>query len=157
MAKGPNGADPALWLLCRAGMHLCAVPLDHVAETMRMLPIRAIAGAPRYVCGLCIVRGSPVPVLDTGLLFGEQAARAGRLVTIRAGGRTIALAVETVLGIRAIAAEALSRLPPLLRDAATETIAAIGTLDAELLFVLRTGRIVPEDVLDRLNVEGAAS
>jgi purine-binding chemotaxis protein CheW len=157
MAKRPNGGDPAHWLLCRAGTHLCAVPLDHVAETMRELPIQTIAGAPQYVRGLCIVRGSPVPVVDTGLLFGDQASRCGRLVTIRAGDRTIALAVEAVLGIRSIAAEAFNDLPPLLRDAATETIAAIGTLDAELLFVLRSARIIPENVLDRLNVEGAAS
>jgi purine-binding chemotaxis protein CheW len=133
------------------------MPLDHVAETMRVLPIEAIAGAPGYVRGLCIVRGSPVPVVDTGLLFGDQATRAGRLVTIRAGGRTIALAVETVLGIRAVAAAALNQLPPLLRDAATDAIAAIGTLDAELLLVLRTARIVPDDLLNRLNVGGAAS
>jgi purine-binding chemotaxis protein CheW len=109
------------------------------------------------VLGLCVVRGSPVPVVDTGLLVSDQATRRGRLVAIRAGNRTIALAVEAVLGIRTIAEEALSRLPPLLRDAATETVTAIGMVDAELLFVLRTGRIVPDDLLDRLDVERAAS
>jgi hypothetical protein len=42
-------------------------------------------------------------------------------------------------------------LPPLLRDAAVEAVAAIGTLDAELLLFLRTARIVPEDLLSRLD------
>jgi purine-binding chemotaxis protein CheW len=143
------------WLLCRAGLHLFAIPLELVIESMRVLPINAVSGAPRSVRGLCIIRGSPVPVVDPGLLLGEQPTQACRLVTVRAGGRTIALAVEAVLGIRAIAPEASNRLPPILRDAAAETIAAIGALDDELLFFLRMARIVPQEFLDRLDDERA--
>ena len=149
-------AAEASWLLCRAGTHLCAMPIEHVIEIMRALPIEAISGTPPYVRGLCIIRGAPVPVVDTGLLLGGQAAPAGRLVAIRAGSRTIALAVETVEGIRVIGPEAFNQLPPLLRDAATATIAAIGTLDTDLLFFLHTARIVPDDLLVRLAADGAA-
>ncbi len=146
----------ASWLLCRTGAQLCAIPIEHVIETMRVLPIEVVSRTPRYVRGLCIIRGSPVPVVDPGLLFGDQATQIGRLVVIRTGSRIISLAVETVLGIWAIGAETFSHLPPLLRDAATDTIDAIGTLDAELLFVLRTARIVPDDVFDRVDVDGAS-
>jgi purine-binding chemotaxis protein CheW len=156
-ANGSDAAGRASWLICRAGTHLCAMPLERVVEIMRLLPIEAVSGAPRYVRGMCIIRGSPVPVVDTGLLLCDQAIRSERLVTIRAGSRIIAFAAETVLGIREIGAEASKGLPPLLRDAATETIAAIGTLDAELLFFLRTARIVPEELFDRLDADGAAS
>src|ERR1700704_3300860 len=52
------------WLLCRAGMHLCAMPLAHVIATMRVLPIEAVSGAPSYVRGLCVIRGAPVAVVD---------------------------------------------------------------------------------------------
>jgi purine-binding chemotaxis protein CheW len=153
-----NGSDGcASWLLCRAGTRLCALPLDRVIEIMRVLPIEPVSGAPPYVRGICIIRGSPVPVVDTGLLLCDQAIRSERLVTVRTGGRTIAFATEAVLGIRAVGAEAFNQLPPLLRDAATATIAGIGTLDAELLFFLRAARIVPEELLDRLDAEGAAS
>ncbi len=145
------------WLLCRAGAHLCAIPIEHVIETMRLLPIEAVSGAPPYVRGLAIIRGSPVPVIDTGLLVGQQASRCTRLVTVRTGKRTVALAAEAVEGVSAIAPDKLSQLPPLLRAAASETIEAIGMLDAELLFFLRTARIVPDDVLDRLEFEGALS
>jgi purine-binding chemotaxis protein CheW len=164
----PNGGNGVTsWLVCRAGPHLHAIPLEHVIESMRVLPIDAISGAPRYVLGLCIIRGSPVPVVDPGLLLndqllndqllGDQPTRSRRLVTIRAGRRTIALAVEEVLGIRAIGADTFSQLPSLLRDAAAETIAAIGILDAELLFFLHTARMVPEDLLDRFEADGAPS
>jgi purine-binding chemotaxis protein CheW len=152
---GVGEARQASWLLCRAGAHLCAMPIEHVIEIMRVLPIEAISGAPPYVCGLCVIRGAPVPVVDAGLLLGNQPTRAKRLVAIRAGSRMIALAVETVEGIRAIGPDAVSQLPPLLRDAATATIAAIGTLDAELLFFLRTARIVPDDLPVRLDADGA--
>ena len=142
-------------LVCRAGAQLCAVPLEHVIEILRMLPIQPVSGGPRYVSGVCIIRGAPVPVVDTGLLVGDRATAFERLITIRTGSRTIALAAEAVLGIWAVAVEDLDQLPPLLRDAATETIAAIGTLDAELLFVLRTARIIPEEIFERLEVDGA--
>lgn len=145
----------AAWLLCRAAAHLYAIPLEHVIESMRALPIEAISEAPRYVRGLSVIRGSPVPVVDPGLLLGDQPTHARRLVTIRSGHRTIALAAEAVLGIRSIAPETFNQLPPLLRDAAAQTIAAIGTLDAELLFFLNETRIVPEELLDRLDADGA--
>src|SRR3981081_896571 len=141
----------ASWLVCRAGTHLCAMPLQDVLEVMRMLPIEQLSGAPSYVRGFCIIRGSPVPVVDTGLLIGDQVTRPERLVAISIGGRSVALAVEAVVGIRAIGAGAAEQLPPLLRDAAAEAVAAIGTLDAELLLFLRTARIVPEDLLSRLD------
>jgi purine-binding chemotaxis protein CheW len=141
----------ASWLVCRAGTHLCAMPLQDVLEVMRMLPIEQLSGAPSYVRGLCIIRGSPVPVVDTGLLIGDQVTRPERLVAISIGGRSVALAVEAVVGIRAIGVGASEQLPPLLRDAAVEAVAAIGTLDGELLLFLRTARIVPEDLLSRLD------
>jgi purine-binding chemotaxis protein CheW len=144
-------------LLCRAGTHLCAIPIGQVIEIMRLLPIEAVSGAPRYVRGLCIIRGFAVPVVDTGLLVGDRATNCERLVTIRTGRRTIALAAEAVPGIWAIGADKLNEMPPLLRDAASETIAAIGILDAGLLFFLRTTLIVPEELLDRLEAGGAPS
>jgi hypothetical protein len=45
------------WLLCRAGNLLCALPIEHVIEIMRPLPVEQIAGAPHYVRGLSIIRG----------------------------------------------------------------------------------------------------
>jgi purine-binding chemotaxis protein CheW len=168
-AAGGSGAHPsgggadcwpefgrAAFLLCRAGPNFCALPLDHVSEIMRALPIETVAGAPRYLRGLSVIRGTPAPIVDAGLLLGERPSRAERLVAIKVAGRIVALAVDAVLGVRAIAAETCSELPPLLRDA-SEAIAAIGTLDSAFLFVLRTARIVPEDLFIHLRADGAAS
>src|SRR5215831_758193 len=103
-----------------------------VIETMRVLPIEAIAGAPRFVLGLAVIRGEPVPVVDVARLLGAEAAQPRRFVTVRGARRPIALAVDAVLGVRAAVVE-LSELPPLAGAVAAEAIAAIGALDAQLL------------------------
>ena len=156
---GPAGSAAAAagtwWLLCRAGRRLCAIPLAQVIEVMRPLPIEQVSGAPSFVRGLSLIRGAPVPVIDAGLLLGEAASAGRRLLTVRTGARTVALAIDMVIGVHAFADEMRSALPPLVRDAAGEAIAAIGTLDAELLFFLRASLSVPDELIDRLAITGA--
>ena len=150
-------AQAAAWLICRAGPQLCALPTEHVIEVMRELPIKPVAGAPIYVRGMSVIRGAPVVVIDAGLLIGQHTTEIARLVTIQVGTRTFALAVQSVLAISTLASDEAGQLPPLLRDTANETVEAIGVLDAELLFFLRTARIVSEEVLAALTAAGAAS
>jgi purine-binding chemotaxis protein CheW len=125
------------------GTHLCALPLAHVAEIMRPLPIEPIGGAPHFVLGLAIVRGAPIPVVSTALLVGERGNETQRWVTLQVGGRNVVLAVDSVLGVSTLDAALGNELPPLLKDAASEVVLAIGTLDAELLLFLNAARIVP--------------
>ena len=139
-----NLADRSVsWLLCRLGNHLCALPLAHVTEIMRPLPIEPIGGAPHFVLGLAIVRGAPIPVVSTALLVGERGNETQRWVTLQVGGRNVVLAVDSVLGVSTLDAALDNELPPLLKDAASEVVLAIGTLDAELLLFLNAARIVP--------------
>ena len=145
-----------LSLLCRVGAHLCALPLEHVVEAMRPLPVEIVGGAPEFVRGLSIIRGVPLPVVDTGSLLGVTESRPTRFVTVKAGNRLVVLAVDAVLGLRAIPADSLQALPPLLGDSCSELITAIGAIDAELLLVLRTARAVPESIWAALELEGVS-
>jgi purine-binding chemotaxis protein CheW len=138
-------------LLCRVGNVWCALLLEHVEETMRPLPIEPVAGVPAFVRGLSVVRGSAVPVVDAAALVGGTSAQPTRFVLLKAGARRIALAVDRVVGVRSIPAVSLDRLPPLLGDANPHALAAVGTLDAELLLVLRSSRLVPEEVWTTLD------
>jgi len=122
--------------------------MPEVIETMRPQPIEVIAGAPRFVLGLAVIRGEPVPVVDVARLLGVDGAQPRRFVTVRGARRPIALAVDAVLGVRALAADQLSELPPLAGAVAAEIVAAIGMLDAELLVVLHAARVVPDAVFD---------
>src|SRR5262245_32591885 len=105
-------------LVTRVGGVACALPIAHVIETTRPLPIEAIgrtggAGggtndqALAVVDGLAMIRGEPVPVVDARRLLGVAGGEATRFVVVRAAQRRVALAVDAVLDVRRIAAEAL--------------------------------------------------
>jgi purine-binding chemotaxis protein CheW len=144
-------------LLCRVGAALCALPVLLVGETMRPLPIEPVTGMPSFLLGLAIIRGMPVPVLDARRLLGRtHAGSPGRFVTIRVGERYVALAVDAVVGLRAIPAAALGEMPPLLRDSGSEIVSAIGTLDAALFVVLQLGRLMPDAVMALLGGDAPA-
>jgi purine-binding chemotaxis protein CheW len=91
-----------------------------------------------------VIRGETVPVVDAATLLGASSAGARRLVVLAVAGRRVALAVDAVLGIEQIAPAALGELPPLLASASHDAVRAVGTLDAELLVVLESARIVPD-------------
>ncbi len=148
--------EPTLVLLSRVRAFLCAIPVSFVVETMRVLPVRPTPGAAPFVRGLAIVRGEPVPVLDLGVLFGVQAAEQdGRFVTIRSGERHVALAVDAVLGVRAVSLESLSSTPPLLSGALPAQVERLGALDGQTLVVLSAARLFEEDVPGSLFNGGA--
>lgn len=145
-------------LICRTGTRLLALPLTHVAETLRVLPIEPLVGSPAFVLGLSILRGAPVPVVDAGILLGvKEAASPTRLVTLRTGERQVALAVEEVLGIRALPPAHLLEMPPLLEGSADGAVAAVGALDTKLLLVLRAARLLPEAAWQTIKAEGSGA
>ena len=134
-------------VLCRVGSLVCAVPAEHVSETMRPLAIEPLAGVPSFVLGVAVLRGSAVPVVDLGRLIGAAGtSRPAMFIALRTGRRAAALAVDEVLGVATLAGDALEALPELLRDASTDVVSAIGMHDAQLLLVLGTARIVPPSV-----------
>jgi purine-binding chemotaxis protein CheW len=135
------------FLLCRIGSRIGALSLNDVREVMRPLPIEPLAGAPPFVLGLAILRGSPAPVIDAGRLLGPVGLPSpARFVSLRLGERTAALAVDAVLDVRALGAGTIADIPPLLREAGTDVASAIGALDTKLLLVLEAARLVPESL-----------
>lgn len=150
-ASRANVAESAL--LCQVGALVCGLPLKHIIETMRPLPVSPFEGMPPFVSGLSIIRGLPVPVVDLGrLLTDDRDARCERWVLTHAEGRHVALAVERVIGVRSLSA--LSALPPLLGEASAEFVSRVGALDARVLVMLESSRILPEAVRASLVMGG---
>lgn len=141
-----KGGSRDSWLLCRAGSHLCALPLAHLIEVMRPLPVEPLADAPAFMHGLSVIRGTPVPVLDLGRLLGQTKSSPTRLVTVRAGGRVLALAVTEVMAVRREDQIGPHAPVPLLREVARESVSTIGALDSEALFFLEELRVLAEGV-----------
>lgn len=143
-------------LLCRVRARRCALSLGHVREILRPLPVEPLPGLPAAVLGAAVVRGETMPVVDAGLLLGEADALApGRFVVLSLGARHGVLAVDEVVGVDRSRLPALDSLPPLLRDADPQVVAALGARDASLLVVLDAARLVPGEVWDAI-ARGAA-
>lgn len=153
MATRGKGGRQAL-LICRVGTRLCGIPLEHVLETMRPLPVEPLGHLPDFVEGLSLIRGRPTPVVDTQCLLGgsvEPRNRA-RFVTLRLGERYAALAVDAVLGVRQLDVGQLDELPALLRER-NDLVVALGALDRELFLVLERSRLLPDAVWSVLDAE----
>jgi purine-binding chemotaxis protein CheW len=134
-------------LVFSTGTRLGALPVQHVVETMRPLPIEPWSGAASFIDGVAVVRGNAVPVVNVEALLTGTRGAVGRFITIRAGDRCAALGVASVVGIRSSTQLDRGELPPLLLDGhLADVVASLGRLDAQLLLVLRTGSLVPPEV-----------
>lgn len=144
-------------LVLTAGGLACAIPLHHVVETMRPLPVEPVAGTPVFVRGISVIRGQPTPVVDLGALLQADGNTTTftRFVTLKLGQRRVALGVAGVVGSRNLDSSQLEALPPLLRDVAADVLEAVSARDAELLVVLRAGRLVSDEVWATLAAAGA--
>jgi purine-binding chemotaxis protein CheW len=131
-------------LIARVGSLACAIPVEHVVETMRPLPVEPLGRGPAYVLGLAVIRGVPTIVIDLAELLGTRASARARYVLVRTGERVAALLVDAVDGVSPLAAAELAALPPLARSTAGDVIAAVGAVDAGLVLVLEAARLVSE-------------
>lgn len=132
-------------LLCRGSGRTCAIPLQHVGETMRALPVDPMPDLPPCVVGAAMVRGAVTPVLDLGRLMGGDACGGRYFVSLRIGARPAVLAVDAVLGVASLGAAELEQTPPLLEGTGEAAIGAIAVRDAALLLVLRAARLLPPE------------
>jgi purine-binding chemotaxis protein CheW len=134
-----------------------ALPVADVVEQMRPLPVEEVRGTPAYVLGMSRVRGAPMPVMDLGRFLagtpGPAPTTSERWVTVRAGERRMALAVDAVEGVRTVDPGHLATLAPLLRDADTAAVAALGVLDASLLVLLHAARLLDAGAVPVLDGE----
>lgn len=157
---GPTPSTPAEaapnYLICRSGASHAALPLKRVVETLRPLPVEALADMPEFLLGLSTIRGESMPVVHLGRLIGPgREGRPARFVRLKLDERGVALAVDEVLGLRLLADAELAELPPLLRGAGA--VDAIATLDNTLLLVLRGVRLLPDTLWHRIASAGSRS
>jgi purine-binding chemotaxis protein CheW len=154
--RGGAGSTETV-LVARTRVFLCALPIAAVVETMRPLPIRSMPGAPRFVRGLAIVRGEPLPVIDLGALLGAQDETAGgRFVTLRSGPRHLVALVDEVVGVRVLNIAAIAATPPLLTGALPSLVERLGALDGQTLAVLEAAHLLSEELAAALARGGAA-
>jgi purine-binding chemotaxis protein CheW len=148
------------WLVCRRQGWRVALPAQQVIETMRPLHTEPMSEMPPFVLGVAVVRGTPTPVVDVGLLLGAEGGVTRRWVTVSVGSvgeRSVALAVDSVEGVRDLPKSAFDAVPPLLRGAAEGVVEAIGALDGQLLAVLEGTHLLTDEQWVALGQQGRGS
>jgi purine-binding chemotaxis protein CheW len=148
-------ADTGRCLVFRAGDLLAAVRLQDVVETLRPLAARPLAGTQPFVLGLSIMRGRPTPVVDVALLLTGSAVPASRWIAVRTPRGPIALATGEVLGLRATE-DITQQNTAVLGPTPARVVEAIGSLDREPMFLLRSFALVPDDVWAAVETAGPA-
>ncbi|MFZ5889512.1 MAG: chemotaxis protein CheW [Myxococcota bacterium] len=149
-------AGAASLLLVRAHQLTCALPLGSVSEVMRPLPLQLLAGLPPYVRGVSMIRGRATPVVDLSVLLGHELLSAlGRYVVVKASSR-VALAVSAVERVWVPRSRQFSELPRLLADAGSQHIRSLESLDGELVSVLASTVVLPEEVWQQVAGSEAA-
>lgn len=138
-----NASRPAL--IVDSGPYRCAFPLACVVETMRPLPIRSFPNVPAFVRGAATIRGELLPVVDLACLLGAAEATVGRFVVVRINERKVALAVQSVVGVKDLEPIQVGSVPPLLQAAHREFVNALGTADEGLLVVLSSAWTLPDE------------
>ncbi|GLY31399.1 chemotaxis protein CheW [Kineosporia sp. NBRC 101731] len=152
MTTGDDRSGPNISLLvCGAGDKTFAVPLTSVWETLRPLPASPFPGMPPFVLGVARIRGSAVPVVDSGVLTGGPPVAATRWITLHTDDhRSVALAVETITGIRTVDEKELEELPPLLEGKGPRLFSALIARDSHLLLALAASHLLPAETWQRL-------
>ncbi len=122
----------------------CALPLANVIEIMRPRPIEPVSCDLSFVQGVSVIRGVITPVISLNALLGMAESISQRFVTMRAGGRQVALSVDTVAGIRDFDGFTTQEIPPLLAGISKDVLDAVGTVDEKMLMVLKAGWRLPD-------------
>jgi purine-binding chemotaxis protein CheW len=140
-------------LLLSADTFLCALDIRYVGEVMRPLPVRPAPGSPPFVRGLSVIRGTATPVVGLGALLGGDGRGSHRYVTVRGGRHPVALAVDSVLGIREVDGASLEGVSTLV-GATSQAAPVVGVVEAEPLWFLDGTHLVPESTWQSLAAPG---
>ena len=128
-------------LLVRVGDEQYALPIGDVVEVARLSELTPVPGAPSAVLGVHNLRGQVVPVVDLGAIVGmpRSDARAA-VVIVDDAGDLAGLAVDALLDVAAVDAEASGTAEGPLVGSAMIDGGLVGLLDARRSLRLAQGQ-----------------
>jgi purine-binding chemotaxis protein CheW len=126
-------------LLFHVAGAVLALPVGCVEETLRPLAVEPLPGAPAPLLGTALVRGRRIPVVALAPCLRAEGGRITRWITVRAGLRRLALAVEGVAGVLPFEPAQLDALPSLFAQLEPAGRDALATHVPRLLARLRSG------------------
>lgn len=133
-------------LLFRVGPAVYGCDIDSVREIIPFRRATRLPGAPRYVHGLVNLRGTIVTVLDLGTRLEDDRAPVedGSIVLAALGARTVGIAVDEVMDVQSIVAEAIDAGRP---DAPHGLVRGLGRTDDGVVVLLDIQALVTQVLL----------
>lgn len=141
----------------RLGADLFAVDIGAVERVLRYEVPRTIPNVPEWVEGVVEYQGRVVPVIDLRRRFEMDAAMRdphARMLVLTSDAELVAIVVDAVLDVRAVADEDLSEPPPFFRGLAGEYLRGLARRNGSLVVVLDAARLLSSR--ERLVLEPAS-
>lgn len=149
-----------LYLLMDAGQDTYAVASASVVEVVPCAALKSVPAAPPAIAGILNLRGSPVPVVDCGLLLGGHPCRirfSTRIILYRIpiGGRDriLGLMAENVTRVQPFGEEDF--VEPGARGPGFPTAGRVASLDGRWVQRLHPESILTEELWEALTAEEA--
>jgi purine-binding chemotaxis protein CheW len=138
-----------------------AVDIASVMQILNPLPITVLPHLGGVVAGVAEIRGEVIPVLDLRARFGLPAAvssRRNKWVLVDAGGRTAALAVDSVSDVFARSSVEARGTPSLGRGDEARGIVGVFDVAGKLTFLLAPSQFrMILDALDTPALSGSVA
>jgi len=119
------------------------LPILKVQEIIRLMKITRVPKAPDFVLGVVNLRGKVIPIINMRLKFGLKTAEDTELTCIivvevvqKGIAITLGVVVDEVSEVRNLAAEQLSKTPPMGASVDTEFILGLGRLENNVVMLL---------------------
>jgi len=127
------------------------VDINNVKEIVRLPDITPIPRSPAYVAGICNLRGSVLPVIDSRIRFSMAVTEATdhtRLLVVETGGMHTGLIVDNVREVMRITDAHLEPPPAVCRGVDKEFLSGVVKIDQgrRLILTLNLGEVIAIDV-----------
>lgn len=122
------------------------IPVEAVERVALMVEVSPLPSAPEVLLGVIDYQGRALPVLDLRVRLGlprRTPDLSSRLMVVNTPQRTVALAVDEIVGLREVTAG--SMLDPSLIDPALRQVAGVVTLDDGLVIIQEIEALLSAD------------
>lgn len=128
----------------RVGRELFAAPIDRVERVLRYETPRRVPGTPSWIEGVIDYAGRVVPVINLRQRLDLPAVDPSaptRVIVVSAPGDWMAIVVDAVLDVRALAPGELETPPGMLRGAAFDAMGGMVHRGSDLVIILDIDRL----------------
>lgn len=135
---------------------LYGVDIHQVRGIEKLLPLTRVPNAPKFVKGVCNLRGSVIPVIDLKKrldLPGKQDENA-KIIIVNIGKQTVGMTIDAAADVVSINSQEVEPSPALVSGIDAEFIQGVAKISNRLLIILNLERILTVDQIHLLDNMG---